>query len=137
MTTKKLKILGPYTPDHKGPFCTRDGRPVRILCTDMQNEYSIVAIIIEEDGEEYVNTFLDSGGVSKTRFFDNRDLMNAEEIPKAREFWINEYLREGGLVGITTPHETECAAKRERCELIGWTCLRTIHVREVLPGESA
>ncbi|CCT58541.1 hypothetical protein [Acetobacter pasteurianus] len=24
--TKKLKILGPYTPEHEGPFCTREGQ---------------------------------------------------------------------------------------------------------------
>lgn len=24
--TKKLKIIGPYTPEHEGPFCTRDGQ---------------------------------------------------------------------------------------------------------------
>ena len=130
MTQKtKLEIIGPYTPEHEGPFCTRDGRPVRVLCSDMQNDYSIVAIVTDEDGKETVSTFLSGGRFSATDCDRDRDLMNAREVPVAREFWVNECVGKYGL--FHNIFENEATANRHKAG----TFLRTIHVREVLPGE--
>ncbi|AOW48413.1 hypothetical protein [Acetobacter ascendens] len=122
MTQRKLEIIGPYTPEHEGPFCTRDGRHVRILCSDMRNEYTIVAIIRHGNGEETVGTFLDNGTFSKTKELNDLDLMNAEEVQQPREFWI---------VG-STAYSTHAAAYEA---LDNFGRLKIIHVREVLPGE--
>ena len=113
--TKKLKILGPYTPDHKGPFCTRDGRPVDLRIRDGRKYYPIAGYVGDD---ETISEWTASGNY-RDDMNTAIDLMNAEEIPKARELLIYEYLREGGLVGITTPHATECEAQRALCELIG------------------
>ncbi|OAZ76390.1 hypothetical protein SRCM100623_00251 [Acetobacter pasteurianus] len=123
--SQKLKILGTYTPEHEGPFCTRDGRPVRVLCSDMRNDYSIVAIVADEDGKETVSTFLSDGRFSATGYDRDRDLMCAREVPVAREFWVNEY-DNGNLVVYDEPEKSQ---EFQVC------LLRTIHVREVLPGE--
>lgn len=131
MTQKtKLEIIGPYTADHEGPFCTRDGRPVRVLCSDMQNDYSIVAIVTDDDGKETVSTFLNGGRFSATGCDRDRDLMNAREVPVAREFWVNEYQVGMGSVIHTSPE----SAKSEGYG-IGIGFIHTIRLREVLPED--
>ena len=128
----KLEIIGPYTPEHEGPFCTRDGRAVRVLCSDMQNDYSIVAIVTDNDGKETVSTFLNGGRFSATGCDRDRDLMNAREVPVAREFWVNEYeSRHGNKICLA--YETPDDAMG--CSIGQADFIRTIHVREVLPGE--
>lgn len=131
MTKKtKLEIIGEYREDHPGPFCTRDGRPVRIVCRDMENDYPIVAVVLAENGKEFVDSFLDSGAISKSGRQQKSDLMCAREVPVAREFWVNEY-----TYGVSVRlHLTEESAAEWG---VGAAFIRTIHVREVLPGEGA
>ena len=132
MTQKtKLEIIGPYMPEHEGPFCTRDGRAVRVLCSDMQNDYSIVAIVTDEDGKETVSTFLSGGRFSATGCDRDRDLMNAREVPVAREFWVNEYETYNGKGTWISVFDKEHTASINKTD----SYIRTIHVREVLPGE--
>ncbi|MFS8366815.1 hypothetical protein ACJRO0_04875 [Acetobacter oryzifermentans] len=131
--TKKLKILGPYTPDHDGPFCTRDGRPARIITrTGGSEKYPVVAII---DGCDLAGSFEADGSVISIVGPKPDDLMNAREVPVAREFWVNEFKRADGSIGVSHTHETEIKAINERYELPHWNWTRTIHVREVLSGE--
>lgn len=123
----KLEIIGPYTPEHEGPFCTRDGAPARILCADMKNEYSIVAVVLGDNGKETVSAFLKDGKFSRSGICLGADLMNAREVPVAREFWINQYA--GGGLSVYLSNE-----EAQNCNVC---LLGTIHVREVLPGEPA
>lgn len=123
--TKKLKIIGPYTPEHPGPFCTRDGRAARIICTDRMGGYPIVALIDDKTAE--LNRSFDIRG----KFWcDNRnlDLMNAEEVPVARDFWVNQYYSGWGQI-----HDNHGEAVRQGQ---GSDFIRTIHVREVMPGDA-
>lgn len=123
MSEKKLKILGPYTPEHPGPFCTRDGKPARIICTDRIGEHTIIALV-QDGGVEGVLP-IGPDGVSALWHRDE-DIMNAEEVPVAREFWVNEYVSGWGQL-----HGTHDEAVRQGQ---GSDHIRTIHVREVLPG---
>ena len=126
--TKKLKIIGPYTPEHPGPFCTRDGRAVRIVCTDRKDQYPIVALVRSNDDSEEIMSFHASGNYNADiNSICDTDLMNAEEIPVAREFW---------LVGNNIYTSKEDA--EDYCGgLYKLTMSRPgiIHVREVLPGD--
>ena len=62
MTQKtKLKIIGPYTPEHKGPFCTREGLPVRVLCTDVKGTWPIVAAVLLDSGKEAIDCYAENG----------------------------------------------------------------------------
>ncbi|MCC6105935.1 hypothetical protein [Acetobacter sp.] len=126
--TTKLEIIGPYTPEHEGPFCTRGGIPVDLRIRDGRGDYPLagyigdnVSLIIWSALGEYVR--------------DNKehlpDLMNASEVPVAREFWVNEYAGKDGL--FHNIFENEATAHRHKAD----TFLRTIHVREVLPEEGA
>jgi len=42
-------------------YLTRDGQKVKNICTDMNNEYSVVGILTERDGREYVSSFTEDG----------------------------------------------------------------------------
>lgn len=125
MTQTKLEIIGPYTPDHPGPFCTRDGKPARIICTDRRGEYPIVALV-DELWTEHCFVFSPSGEFILENPQSN--LMNAREVPMEREFWVNEY-----SWGFGDPKQSIEQAKQSVSNFHQY--IRTIHVREVLPGD--
>lgn len=117
--TTKLEIIGPYTPEHEGPFCTRDKTPVEILTKKDRNG----SVLGYQGDSKNLTEWCGNGQFDKTRMSDTAyDLMNAREVPAAREFWIYE----------DRIFTTEEEAKRYAY----WTH-QIIHVREVLPGESA
>ncbi|MGG6429477.1 hypothetical protein ACQ5TV_05785 [Acetobacter ghanensis] len=116
MTQKKLEILGPYTLEHEGPYAIDSAINAEVLFVKV-NIHCIV------DGIAFVTTEdRDGPWCVKTSH-----LMNAREVPVAREFWVNEYAG-GGLSVYSSKEEAENYK----------VCLRRrIHVREVLPGEGA
>nr|DAE42638.1 MAG TPA: hypothetical protein [Caudoviricetes sp.] len=69
-------------PDRK--VVTRNGLPVRILCTDMKSEIPIVALISNNDGEE-LYYYYQNGRYYEDKV-DGCDLMFA---PTKKEGWVN------------------------------------------------
>lgn len=126
--TTKLEIIGPYTPEHEGPFCTREGTPVRLITkTEGAKGYPIVGIIDEDTAPD---SWDEHGRFNSARKeVGALDLMNAREVPVAREFWVNEYTN-SALV-------THNSLKRAKEGAHGPDFIRTIHCREVMPGEGA
>lgn len=126
MTQKtKLEIIGEYREDHPGPFCTREGSPVRLLTkTDGHQSFPIVGFNGEEKNP---TTWCANGRFQGDSRKDAWDLMCAREVPVAREFWVNEY-HGGNRVVYDSP---EKAQEFQVC------LKRTIHMIEVLPGEGA
>ncbi|QOF94265.1 hypothetical protein IFJ82_09905 [Novacetimonas hansenii] len=108
MTKTKLEIIGPYTPEHEGPYLF-SGEECLVHGT-----LGTQAFISrpESDRGFIVNTF---------------DLMNAREVPVAREFWINRYPHDDSYY----VYKSEDDARESLARTIG----HTIHVREVLPGD--
>lgn len=127
MTAKKPKIIGPYTPEHPGPFCTREGRAVRIVTrTEGSNSFPVIGLL---DGCRTPSAWTETGKFiinGNTR--NAMDLMNVEEVPVAREFWVNEY--EGHF-----PSLHQCAEEAQHGAKAN-DFLRTIHVCEVLVKEN-
>ena len=131
---KKLEIIGPYTPEHEGPFCTRDGKPVRLLTkTEGVSGFPVVGFINnathpavwDTEGKIY---YLNRG----PNFEAESDLMDAREVPVAREFWVNEF------AGVVPKNAVAHRFERDARSFEDDPCyLRTIHVRGVLPGEGA
>lgn len=120
MTKTKLKILGPYTPEHEGPFCTRGKVPVEIAIKKDRHG----KILGYRWDDKDLTVWEANGQFDHTRMSDTAyDLMNAREVPVAREFWVV-----GGLVFLD-----ENEAKRIHTKAIPKS--EIIHVREVLPGE--
>lgn len=119
MTKTKLEILGPYTPEHEGPFCTRSEVPVDLKYRDGRGEYPLGGYLGPED--ENITTWAACGKYNSSVITPHpKDLMNAREVPVAREFWIYD----------DRVFASEAAAKANSY----WTH-RIIHVREVLLGD--
>ena len=126
MTQKtKLEIIGHYTPEHPGPFCTREGNPVDLRIRDGRGENRLIGYI--GDNMNTSTWGRDGGYLNCTGIASDKDLMNAREVPVAREFWVNGY-KCGALYIYSSKEKADSTHK-------GDGFLRTIHVREVLPGE--
>jgi hypothetical protein len=75
------------TFDPNRPVQTRDGRPARILCTDLKGDQPIAAAIRGAGGNETVSEFGENGQwlVGET---SDTDLIN---VPEKRTVWVNIY----------------------------------------------
>lgn len=79
--------LNEYLKDPSKKVVTRDGRAVRIICTDMKSEYPLIALVTDKkDNTESPFVYTKNGRY----FFEetNNDLFFA---PIKREGWINVY----------------------------------------------
>ena len=87
---------------------TREGYPVRILCTDARRDYPIIALVEEDDGIDSTATYLLDGTYLKgeTR---NYDLF----FDKKKEGWVNLYRTEDGAERLGWFRYTEEEARKE------------------------
>ena len=116
MTQKtKLEIIGPYTPEHEGPYVW--GNSKLLPCT--------VHAVVQG------RAFVTSKCVAAPFITAVENIHNAREVPVAREFWVNEYAEMSGDGFWFNVFSDKSTAKRSKTD----TYIRTIHVREVLPGE--
>ena len=88
--------LEEYLKNPSRKVVTRSGNNARIICTDVKNVYSVVALIAE-DKYERVETYLKDGRYIESRQSSD-DLFFA---PEKHEGWVNIYPqgRLGGLYG--------------------------------------
>ena len=121
----KPEIIGEYRKDHPGPFCTRDGRPVDLKVKDGRGLYPLAGYIGDN---ESLDGWTKTGNIEDSQKEENAlDLMNAREVPVAREFWV-----------ATTPEGQRIAFGSEvDAAFYSKVGSHIIHVREVLPGEGA
>ncbi len=84
--------MSDFDPNWKYGHVTRDGRKARIICTDKQSEYPIVALIRRDDvpEEEYSVSCNTEGRVYKYES-SGQDLLNAPA--PMRKGYINIYKR--------------------------------------------
>lgn len=69
-------------------LCTRSGKSVRILCTDLKNDiYKIVAAVSYTEGE-FARMYTETGFIRKDEYETDDDLMM---LPFLKEGWINIY----------------------------------------------
>lgn len=83
----KAFSLEEYLKNPKRKVVTKDGRNVRIVCTDVKSELYPVLALVDNWGEEICNSYTKEG-----RFLPNneahRDLFFA---PEKHEGWVNVY----------------------------------------------
>ena len=79
--------LTEYLKNPSQKVVTRDGREVRIICTDFKNEQPIIALIYNNRDEENVYTYNRDGYFYK----DNDSCLDLCFAPIKREGWINLY----------------------------------------------
>lgn len=99
--------LEEYIANPSKKLVTRNGRKVRIICTDKKgNDYPIVALIEETYGESYV-TYNADGKAAATS--DSRDLFFAHE---KKEGYVNIY-ENNWLDGIIYPSKEKALNMRD------------------------
>ena len=102
--------LEEYLKNPKRKVVTRDGRNVRIVCTDVKNELYPVLALVDNWGAEICNSYTKEG-----RFRPGneayRDLFFA---PEKHEGWANVYRDFDGLMCgsvFATEEDAKCKAK--------------------------
>ena len=101
--------LEEYFKNPKRKVITRNGEDVRIICTDKKDAVRpLIALITQDDGTEYLQTYLPDGRISEAiNYID--DLFFA---PKKKEGWINVYSDEDKYkLGATYFYHSEQEAK--------------------------
>lgn len=101
--------LAQYLKNPQRKVVTRDGKAVRIICTDFKGAQPIIALIARNQNEEVIH-FFHKNGVWFNTNVSNLDLFFA---PAKKEGWVNIYKSEdgkpklGGLRIYSTEQEAE------------------------------
>ena len=105
--------LKEYLKDPSKKVVTRDGRSVRIICTDARGEYPIIALVEYYDGSNDNIYSYTKDGVYFPIEQSEEDLFFAPRAPEKHEGWINIYKfsREGSVYHGSTIWSTEEEAK--------------------------
>ena len=104
--------LNEYLKDPSQKVVTRDGRAVRIICTDAKGEEPIVALVYNNiRDEENVYTYNRDGLFYK----DNDSCLDLFLDTNKREGWVNIYFRmdKGKYAGGVIYHSKEEAIKNK------------------------
>lgn len=82
--------------DFNKPVQTRDGRKVRVLCTDAKGDEPIIALVLYINGVEGLHRFgADGGYFAGSDQADELDLVN---VPESVVRWGNVYLDGVGVL---------------------------------------
>ena len=101
--------LEEYKKNPNRKVITRDGRSVRIICTDQKGtEYSVIALCTMSNGSEDCYFYPPNG-----KMYLSEDSNDDLFFPEKKEGWLNLYKDENGRVAIGTvyPIESEKDAK--------------------------
>ena len=79
--------LEEYFKDPSRKVVTRDGRPVRIICTDRKGVTPIIALVNDGLSEELGHAFYSDGKI----FSDEDNELDLFFAPEKHEGWINIY----------------------------------------------
>ena len=109
--------LDEYLNNTSRKVVTRDGRNVRIHCTNYSARYPIIA---EMEGVGYSDSF-DPGGRYSINAESCNDLFFA---PENREGWINLYKDTEGNYVTSQVYKTKKSAEASSCR----TCIATIKI---------
>ena len=96
--------LEEYLANPTRKIVTREGKPVRIICTDAKFEkYQVLALITKEDGQEFLAT-LETSGKFRSGYNSHLDLFFA---PEKHEGWLNIYRSESGFYLRGNPYKSK------------------------------
>lgn len=85
--------------DLNKPVQTRDGRPVRILCTNRKSKYPIVGLVLKEDGSETTESWLADGGYHYPAGIGENDLVNVP--PKPVKYYVDVFSNQCGGISLS------------------------------------
>lgn len=81
-----------YLANPSRKVITRDGRPVRVLCTDKKSEYSVVALVSQDENTETTYHFAKDGTHLKGEESD----IDLFFEPVKYKGWVNVYMESDG-----------------------------------------
>lgn len=113
--------MKPFDPTK--PVQTCDGRPARILCTDLKTylQWPILAAVTELDGREHTYYFSAAGVLPGYAINNGRgDLVNVP-VEHFREVWINFYPGAKGIRPFFSKEEADGCAAPSRIACIRFT----------------
>ena len=102
--------LEEYLRDPNKKVVTRDGRNVRIICTDQKGtKYSVIALCTIDKESEICYSYLPNGRMH----LSSDSCLDLFFAPEKHEGWVNVY-KDGNMYsfGDTHPYATEKEAKR-------------------------
>ena len=107
--------LKEYLKDPNKKVVTRDGRDVRIICTDRQGgDRPILILCFESDGIERCFSFLPNG----RRYVDIDSCMDLFFAPEKKEGWVNLFNHpEGPYLGSVYSSKEVAEAMSKKCGL--------------------
>ena len=115
--------LKEYLQNPLRKIVTRDGRNVRVLCTNAKGDYPIVALIATLDGSiEFVCKFKKDG-----HFLDNDDNNSNLDlffVPEKHERWVNLYKEDDNIYASMNTFKTKKEAETLSCS----SCIATVKV---------
>ena len=105
--------LDEYLKDPSKKVVTRDGREVRIICTDAKNDEPIIALVYNNNREEEnVYTYNRDGSF----YGDNYDYLDLFFDTIKKEGWVNIYKDNITTFTSSHIHTTEKQAQEEASE---------------------
>ena len=110
--------LKEYLKDPNKKVVTRDGRNVRIICTDQKGtEYSVVALCTMSNGSENLETYFPNGKI----YLSSDSCMDLFFAPEKKEGWVNLYdLSEGPCLGRVYSSKEVAESMITKCGLGLW-----------------
>lgn len=108
--------LQEYLANPSRKIVTRDGKPVRILCTDAKGDYPVIGLVYYPNGDERESpeSYTENG---RYDFADegSRDLFFS---PEKREGWVNIYKDNiDRTVGAVYTNKEEAEKNRTTCHV--------------------
>lgn len=100
--------LEEYLKNPSKEVVTRDGRKVRIVCTDVKSIKPILALVSYDEGE--VPSLYDKNGKNNSSFCLSNDLFF---VPEKKEGWVNIYKVGNDMYKGSYIWSTEEDAKKE------------------------
>ena len=95
--------LAEYLENPNRRIITKDGRNVRIICTDAKGNFPIIALVETYNGNETVLRLKENG-----RFYN--DTENSSDLffaPEKHEGWLNIYRGESGFYLRGNPYKSK------------------------------
>ena len=115
--------LEEYLKNPSRKIVTRDGRNVRVLCTNAKGDYPIVALIATLDGSiEFVCKFKKDGHFLNND--DNNSNLDLFFVPEKHERWVNLYKENDNIYASMDTFKTKEEAEALSCS----SCIATIKV---------
>lgn len=119
----KQFTLKEYLENPSRGVVTRNGLPVRIICTDAKDTFPIIGLVKGYCGTEYANRFKENGEHTDN-YSHIKSPFDLFFAPVKCDGWVNLYVNAGGTVSVGT----KIFPTKELAKASGQYCFDTVHI---------